>query len=65
MKDKKICDCTGICGVGRTHDQIWYDFENKYGRFYDNPWDVKRIHAKWKSLGKQAAKGSIRNMTGV
>lgn len=67
-RDKKdyVCTCTGICGVRRTYDQIWYDYEAKYrGTPGLAEWDLKSIHARWKSIGSQAAKGAIKNMTGV
>lgn len=67
MTDKKrfVCDCPGPCGVDRDYGQIWQDFQAKHGRTYDHPGETRRIHLKWKSLGKQATNGGIRNMTGV
>lgn len=66
MKEKKICDCTGICGVQRSHEEIWRDFEAKHRSTPGlTPWDLQHIDARWRSLGKLAAKGRIKNATGV
>lgn len=66
MKEQKVCDCPGPCGVGRTHEQIWQDFEAKHRSTQGlDHWDLVRIDRKWRELGKLAQGNAIKNITGV
>lgn len=50
VKDRKdyVCDCVGICGVGKTHDELWKQFSARHG---DTPY-TREIEAKYRHWGK-------------
>lgn len=38
----------------RTYGEIWQDFRTKFLRDNVSEYELRRIHIKWKKLGRQA-----------
>lgn len=59
-EEASFCPCNGHpCGVNKTYDEIFQSWSSHYmGRDFTTN-DALRIHNKWKSLGKLAAKGRL------